>query len=314
VIERIPATRAALEEGRICTSAAMLLVAARGADPERFAPAEPMLVEAGESLSVPAFRILIDRWHMLADAQRPDEIDRRRFARRGLHVSPTLDGMVRLDGNLDPETGQSVMTALRALQDSWSRSGRGDRRTPAQRRADALGEICRRYLDSPDRPVVAGERPHLTLTVDLAALERRTGRRCELDDAGGIGPEAARRFACDAAVSRVITRGGSEPLEIGRKTPVVPHAIRRALVVRDGGCRFPGCNRPHTWCDAHHVVHWADGGETSLANLVLLCRRHHRAVHERFRLEIVDGRPVFRRSDGSLLDSDRSLLADRAPP
>ncbi|MBI2237094.1 MAG: HNH endonuclease [Actinobacteria bacterium] len=108
---------------------------------------------------------------------------------------------------------------------------------------------------------------------------------------------------------RVVMAGRSEPLDVGRRTPVVPPAIRRAVILRDGHCRFPGCDRPHTWCDAHHVVHWADGGPTALPNLVLLCRRHHRMLHHPggFRLELADGRPVFRRPDGSVLE-------DRAPP
>jgi hypothetical protein len=108
---------------------------------------------------------------------------------------------------------------------------------------------------------------------------------------------------------RVVMAGASEPLDVGRRTPVVPPAMRRAVIVRDRVCRFPGCDRPHTWCDAHHVVHWADGGPTAVPNLVLLCRRHHRMVHRRggFTLELLEGRPVFRRPDGSMLE-------DRAPP
>jgi hypothetical protein len=141
------------------------------------------------------------------------------------------------------------------------------------------------------------------VTVDLEALERRAGARCELDDGRSLGPEAGRRLACDATISRLITRGGSEPLDVGRRTAVVPAALRRAVVARDRTCRFPGCDRPHGWCDAHHVVHWADGGTTCLSNLVLLCRRHHRLVHGSFGLEIADGRPLFRRPDGSRLGS-----------
>jgi hypothetical protein len=104
-------------------------------------------------------------------------------------------------------------------------------------------------------------------------------------------------------VLRVVMRGPSEPLDVGRRTPVVPPATRRAVIVRDRHCRFPGCDRRHTWCDAHHVVHWADGGVTGMHNLVLLCRRHHRMVHDsgRFLLGMDGGRPVFRRSDGTLL-------------
>jgi hypothetical protein len=154
---------------------------------------------------------------------------------------------------------------------------------------------------------VAGERPHVLVTVDLASLEGRLGRRCELEDVGAITPETARRLACDAGVSRVITAGTSEVLDVGRKTPMPSSGIRKALLVRDGGCRFPGCGRPHPWCDAHHVRHWAHGGETSLGNLVLLCRPHHRAVHEGFRVAMDRGRPRFSRADGSHLE-------DRAPP
>jgi hypothetical protein len=101
--------------------------------------------------------------------------------------------------------------------------------------------------------------------------------------------------------------GRSEPLDVGRKTPVVSPALRRALIVRDRGCRFPGCDRPHAWCDAHHVRHWADGGPTALTNLVLLCRRHHRRIHDGFGVRMEAGQPVFSRPDGT-------LLPDRAPP
>ena len=95
-----------------------------------------------------------------------------------------------------------------------------------------------------------------------------------------LGARAGRRLACDAAVTRVVIGPDSQPLDVGRRTRVVPAAIRTALTVRDRGCVFPGCDRPPTWTDAHHIVHWADGGPTSLDNLVLLCRTHHRTVHE----------------------------------
>jgi hypothetical protein len=220
-------------------------------------------------------------------------------------------GMVRLDADLDPETGETVITALRSFLDAEMRSSDPeDGRTPAQCRADAMGEIFRQWLDLADRPQVGGERPHVNITVDLDALEGRAGRSSELACTGPVRPETARRIACDAGVSRVITRGPSEPLDIGRRTQVVPAALRRAVIIRDRHCRFPGCDRPPSWGDAHHIAHWADGGLTALSNLVLLCRRHHRMVHAPggFRLALEDGRPVFRRPDGSL------LLEDRAPP
>lgn len=92
-------------------------------------------------------------------------------------------------------------------------------------------------------------------------------------------------------------------LDIGRKTSVVSSAMRRALIVRDEHCAFPGCDRPHAWCDAHHVVHWADGGETKLDNLLLLCRPHQRMSHQGFGVEMRDGRPMFRRPDGTILEN-----------
>jgi HNH endonuclease len=78
----------------------------------------------------------------------------------------------------------------------------------------------------------------------------------------------------------VLGGAASQPLDVGRASRVIQPAQRSALAVRDGGCIFPGCDRPLAWCDAHHLVHWLDGGPTDLANLALLCRAHHRAVHE----------------------------------
>ena len=118
-----------------------------------------------------------------------------------------------------------------------------------------------------------------------------------------LHPELVRRVACDASVSRVLTLGASEPLDVGRRTAVVPAPMRRAVVVRDVHCRFPGCDRPPPWCDAHHIRHWAHGGATALWNLVLMCRRHHRLVHEgSFRVEMREGQPWFGRADGSGLE------------
>ena len=249
-------------------------------------------------------------WRQAVEREHALEGEERFRARRRLHASVTFLGMVRVDGDLDPETGESLLTALRAVLDAESRSRQeGDQRTPAQRRADALGEICRQWLDSSQRPVVGGERPHVTVTVGADALRDDAGGTSELAHVGPIDPQAARRLACDASIRRVVMAGRSEPLDVGRRTPVVPPAMRRAVIVRDRHCRFPGCDRPHTWCDAHHVVHWADGGPTALPNLVLLCRRHHGMVHHPggFRLEMSEGRPVFRRADGSVLEH-------RAPP
>ncbi len=307
-LRAMPVTSEALGSGELSSEAAGLLISAREAAPEAFSEAEPMLVDAAGILPAREFRAAIGYWRQAADATAADERARRIYEGRHLHVSPTMEGTVRIDGSLDPESGQTVLVALRAMQDAWARDGVEDRRSAPQRRADALAELCRAWLDRSDRPKVAGERPHVVVTMDLESLEGRLGKRSELQDTGPITPETARRFACDAGVSRVITRGGSEPLDVGRKTPVVPSGMRRALMLRDGGCSFPGCGRPQSWCDAHHLRHWADGGSTALENLVLLCRPHHRAVHEGFRVQMNGHGPVFSRADGSV------LAEGRAPP
>jgi len=307
-LRQMPATARAHGDGELSSEAVGLLVDARDAAPGEFAEAESMLVDAAVALPARELRTASAYWREVADATGAAGREERQVEGRHLHVSPLLSGMVRIDGDLDPESGQTVITALRCVQDAWARDGDVGGRSAPQRRADALVTVCRSWLDRSDRPQVAGERPHILVTVDLETLEGRVGKRSELEDVGPITPESARRLACDARVSRVITDGRSEPVDVGRATLVVPSAIRRALVVRDGGCRFPGCGRPQAWCDAHHVMHWADGGKTALANLVLLCRPHHRAVHTDFGVEMNGRGPVFVRADGS------RLAVDRAPP
>ncbi len=314
-LEDMPVTRRALEDGDLSMSAARVLAEARDTDREGFHRSEATLVEAARIHSMQDVRRVAAYWRQAAEREAALGGEEKLRERRRLHASVTFMGMVRVDGDLDPETGETLLTALRAVLDAESRTGGADGRTPAQRRADALGEVCRQWLDLGDRPTVAGERPHVTVTVGTDALAGEDGAGSaasslsELDHAGPVDPSLARRIACDGSVRRVMLAGRSEPLDVGRRTPVVSPALRRATIVRDRGCRFPGCDRPHAWCDAHHVVHWADGGPTALSNLVLLCRRHHRMIHERcgFSLGLEDGRPVFRRPDGSVLEG-------RAPP
>jgi len=305
-LESMPQAAEAFSGGEVSDSAVGLLASARESFPDAFTRCEEALLQAARTLPVAELRSVIEYWRQSQDLTEAERDEDERFEQRNLNVSPTLHGMVRVDGDLDPETGQSLMSAIRAVMDADARTHPSPEfRRPGQRRADALGQICRSWMDSSDRPAILGERPHVVVTLDLEALEGRAGRS-ELQDAGVVTPEAARRLACDAKVSRVITDGASQPLELGRSSKVVPPSLRRAVTVRDGGCRFPGCGRPPGWCDAHHVQHWADGGETSLDNLVLLCRPHHRAIHRGFGLQMVNGQPAFSRPDGTPLDEDRA--------
>lgn len=168
------------------------------------------------------------------------------FARRRLDATPRRDGMVAVEGLLDPVGGEALLTALDALmppepgdlpREAW--------RTPAQRRADALSELARRALDTGQLPDTGGERPHVSVVVALQTLQGRPGApAAELAWIGPVAGEAARRICCDAGICRVVTGGRSEPLDVGRRTRLVTPAQRRALVVRDRGCRWCGAPRP----------------------------------------------------------------------
>ena len=297
----MPATRRALEAGDVSLSAARVLVAARGANPEAFDLSEDQLVDAARIHTINDLQRVASFWRQRVER---DHLDEGLRARRRLYASVSFEGMVCVDGDLDPEAGETLLPALRAVMDAGSRNGSDDDRTPPQCRADALHEICRQWLNLADRPTVAGERPHVTVTVDVPALAGASSGAGDLDHVGAVDVTVARQLSCDASVMRVVMAGRSQPLDVGRRTPIVPPAVRRAVILRDRVCRFPGCDRPHTWCDAHHAVHWADAGSTSLQNLVLLCRRHHRMLHRRdgFRLNLQDGVPIFRRRDGTVLE------------
>ena len=146
------------------------------------------------------------------------------------------------------------------------------------RSADALLEVCGLARAAQDCPSTAGEPPHLTVTIDWEALRTGLGV-ATLDYGTRISAADARRWACDAKIIPVVLGGRSEPLDVGRALRTVPLSVRRALVARDRGCAFPGCDRPPGMCQAHHCRHWIDNGETSVENCVLLCEAHHRHVH-----------------------------------
>jgi Domain of unknown function (DUF222)/HNH endonuclease len=321
-------TAQALAAGELAPShAAVLAAGTQDLPASTAAAAEPVLLATAGRLDPPTLRKVVTHLQDVADPDAADARAQRQHQRRGLWLSATLAGMVAIDGLLDPEAGETLLTALEPLARPASAE---DDRSGSQRRADALTELARRALAGGRLPNSGGVRPQVTITVELASL---LGQQPGLPggEGGWVGPlpvETARRLACDAAVTRVlVTRdhrdgqaadcgdnhhghhqpgsdtgaagglaerlhaalavlppglGGpaTQPLEVGRATRAVSPAQRTALVVRDGGCVFPGCDRPPAWCDAHHLRHWLHGGPTDLENLVLLCRAHHRAVHE----------------------------------
>ena len=180
------------------------------------------------------------------------------------------DGCCVIRGRLTPEQGERLMLALEAAVDDMPRD---DDLLPSQRRADALERLADSYLAMEESDSTGGDRYTVHVHTRVGELQAAT------IDENDVSAETSRRAACDCGVVHWLENERGQALDIGRRSRNITPALRRALEHRDGGCTFPGCTtRGHV--DAHHVVHWADGGETKLDNLVLLCRHHHRQVHE----------------------------------
>ncbi len=213
--------------------------------------------------------------------------------RRYVQARATDDGMVRITALVKAEESAHIMKAIDAAAERVS--AETSRRGEGLSRADGLAHLADTYLrgGAADRAPV-----EVVLTTSIAALSNvddpvsaETPRdsshvpaRAPLRDIPvledePVATETARRLACDAGIVAVTTDERGTPLDVGRKKRTVNPALRRALMLRDGGCAFPGCTN-HRFVDAHHIVHWTDGGETKLDNLLLLCRRHHTLVHE----------------------------------
>jgi Domain of unknown function (DUF222)/HNH endonuclease len=296
----LPATLDSARAGRASFSnVSMIAHLAEDVGVERVRPFESILVGAAETLNPGAMRTLTQATRLRLD---PDGVladDNRAHERRWFECEQTYGGVFVLRGELDAEGGALVKTAIDALSQGMSR---GETRSGSQRRADALVDLAATQLRSGDHRDVHGQRPHLTVTVGADTL--RSGvdaQAAELSGVGPIHPETARRIACDAVRTMVTLAPAAEdgvptvgtramPLSVGRATRTIPAHIRTALHLRDQGCRFPGCDRPSTWTDGHHIIHWSDGGPTELENLVSLCRPHHRRVHEQgWRIHIAEG-------------------------
>ncbi len=197
-------------------------------------------------------------------------------AARGISLSRTIDGLGRIDGWLTPPAYETLRAALDALLPPPVGS---DHRTARQRRHDALEDLARNFLDHGETPTVGGERPHVNVLVDWAALTGIAGGRHEIEDAEVVDLDTVRKIPCDSSVCRIVFGPPSEILDVGRRTRVIPPALRRAMIARDRHCTWSGCGRNPRWCDVHHIRHWADGGLTVPDNLRLLCRYHHTLAH-----------------------------------
>jgi hypothetical protein len=296
----LPATAAALRAGElgaehVTTITRTLTGLPACVTPEHRRHAEDVLVQAASTMDATTLAKLgvQVRARLDQDGTPPrdvvlaDPINELRFVTKP-------NGRTAFRGELDPEASAVLHTVLSPLAKPRPSTDEGpDPRTAAERHGDALVEILRLAADNAELPSEAGEKPHVLVTIPVQNLRDGLGTAM-LDGAGLLDAASARRIACDCKLIPVVLGANSEPLDIGRASYTVSTAQRRALIVRDDGCAFPGCTRPHRWCHGHHVRHWADGGPTDLNNLVLLCGYHHRLIHHSdWDCAIVDGRPVF---------------------
>jgi len=239
---------------------------------------ETTLLDKARDFSVGRFRNFCHHARHAADPESYAAEQAQGVEARVFSLSGGESGMVWVRGVLDAEGGAALRTALEPLA---RRAGEGDDRKRDRRLADALVELASHSLDNGLVPQSASQRTHLQVTTTLETLLGRTGApAADLEFSLPISAASVQRLACDCNVTRILLGAESAVIDVGRSKRVVSPATRRALNARDRCCRWPGCDRSASWSAAHHVVHWARGGTTDLANLVLLCHRHHWMVHE----------------------------------
>src|SRR5262245_18630758 len=328
-LEQLPRSSEAMGRGEL--SFAKVRALTRVATPDR----EEQLLELARHSTASQLERIVRAWRRV-DRLEEQQHERERHRMRELTLHIDDDGMYVLRARLDPEVGAVLERALAAASEALygrrTAAGEGtslqcahevERATVGQRRADAIGLLAecalrtelaataREHAPALESRSTIGraDRFQVVVHADAEALrESSDSGQCVLDGTG-VSAETSRRLSCDASRVVMVNDAEGRTIAVGRRTRTIPAAIRRSLELRDRGCRFPGCGL--RFCDAHHITHWADGGATRLDNLALLCRRHHRAVHEEgFRIVVTpDGAFNFYRPDGRPLPH-----APAAPP
>lgn len=247
--------------------------------------------------------------------------DARQQETRAVNYRWDDDGSLVLTCRLPAEAGVRIMHAIDLALEALPRDPALDDDVPAgtprapvrfsARRADALAMVAESFVARGALEAAGGDRHQIVVHVAAETLRDQSAGCCEFEHGPSMAAETARRLACDGSVVKLLENDDGEPLNLGRKTRTISAPLRRALSARDKGCRFPGCCNAR-YLDAHHIVHWANGGETKPANLVSLCRFHHRAVHEGgFRIELLDdGALRFLKPDGESVEGVAPDCAD----
>lgn len=272
-LRSLPVTEAAALDGRLSADQVKTILGAVTTRTEPlYRDAEATLVPVLVGLSIADTTIVAGEWAKRAEALVEDAEP---VEPAGAHLSELPDGTWQLDAHLSDEGGALVK---RAIEAAISRDAPGEpTRTLAQRRGDALVDVVRWFLDHRDDPPSNRHRPHLDVVQAFDAWAG--GGPAMLSAVSPLGAAAAARLACDCAIHRVLARGTSTILDYGTTTRLVPVALFRVLVLRDRHCRFPGCDRPPDWCEAHHIIPVTQRGPTRQENLALFCSRHHHLLH-----------------------------------
>src|SRR2546421_1551340 len=275
-LEKLPETAAAFANGDVgFQHVAVLARTAEHVGAAAVRKDEAHLLKSAQTMDPGQFTTVAKNFEHRVDAAGALAEANNAYQRRYFRISEPQDGLVRLDGVLDAEGGATLRTALQPFM----KPVKDDARSYGQRSADALVELCRHGGSSSKRDGT-GPRPQLIIRATLDTLAGIKGAPAgELEGGGTVPAETVQRYACDSAISRITGQAELEH-ELNHASRTLPAPTRRALEARDRHCVFPGCTRPATWCDGHHLVWWTRGGATALPNLALLCRPHHRMVHE----------------------------------
>lgn len=278
VLADMPTIVAGALNGDVPARSLQMLSQAHDRHVEAFELHETIFGDVATWLSVGDLRRAISHWDQQVDYEVALNNTQDAEETAELFFTQTYLGRWDVSGRFGVADGNVINSALRGYVQA-SYLDPSDNRPLPQRLAEAAVSIHRFWLDhNVTVETSGGEKPHITVVVDYRTLTGAADRLPELDG-HAIDPETIRRWACDAGIVRIITDAESQPIDVGRRTRTIPPALRRALELRDGGCTWKGCDAPLAWCDGHHIVHWADGGDTNLNNTKLLCRKHHTRTH-----------------------------------
>ncbi len=288
------------------------------ATPDQLASMEQHLTRQAVESDEDILRVLARRWESVLDQDGQEPTEKVLRARQGVFLKGRRHGLQVLEIGATDEQFEQLATVMNAAANPRGSSGhaehpvggvvlevtnrqapgsaresapgsapasqepsvdRGDP-TRAQQLLDGLVSACRIALSTGGLPATGGHRPQVMVTIDYQDLIGETDRAGDAVFSGQVDVRTIRRLACDADIMPLVLGGDGQVLDVGRAQRLFPPHLRRALVARDKGCAFPDCSIPASWCEAHHLTPWSQGGVTSVDNGVLLCSRHHHVIHE----------------------------------